>query len=92
MTVKLVNYNVWAEVTFEIADGVDLTHWVNPDTGERIHHMTGIYPDIVTEDEVLEHLAYNAIFNGVEDASRLDGWGDLERGKITMRVDGMIHR
>lgn len=40
----------------------------------------------LTEDEGLEHLAYNALANGVEDASRLDGWGDLERGMVTMLV------
>lgn len=40
----------------------------------------------LTEREGLEHLAYNAVANGVEDASRLDGWGDLERGDVTMHV------
>ena len=36
--------------------------------------------------EGLEHLAYNAVANGVEDAARLDGWGDLDRGVVTLRV------
>lgn len=45
-----------------------------------------IYYDITSREGVLEHLAYNAIANGVEDASRLDGWADLEPGAITMRV------
>ncbi len=31
-------------------------------------------------------LADNALRNGVEDASRLDGWGDLERGMVTLEV------
>jgi hypothetical protein len=90
VTQKQVTYGLTAEVTFDIAEGVDLTHWPDPDTGEKQHRMTGIYPDIVTEDQMLAHLAYNAIFNSVQDASRLDGWADLERGQITMRVDGRI--
>lgn len=36
--------------------------------------------------EGLEHLAYNAVANGIEDANRLDGWADLENGALTMRV------
>lgn len=39
-----------------------------------------------TEDDVLEHLAYNCINNGVEDVSRLDGWADLEPGAATARI------
>lgn len=79
-------YELTAEVTFAIQDGVDLTHYIEPETGERVHRMDGIYPDIRTEEDILQHLAYNAIFNNVTDASRLDGWGDLPKGAITMRV------
>lgn len=43
----------------------------------------------LTEREGLEHLAYNAVANGIENASRLDGWGDLERDMVTMRVTGV---
>ena len=42
-----------------------------------------------TEDQVLEHLAYNCISNGVEDASRLDGWADLDSGMLTMSVESV---
>lgn len=80
-------YNLTAEVTFTIAEGVNLTHWVNPDTGKLQHRMDGIYEGVRTEEELLKHLAYNAIFNNVYDASRLDGWGDLERDQITMHVN-----
>jgi hypothetical protein len=34
----------------------------------------------------LKMLAHNAAANGVDDASRLDGWGDLERGMVTLEV------
>lgn len=51
-----------------------------------------LYGDRVRDKQtVLEHWAYNAIFNGVDDASRLDGWGDLERGMVEFRVvDGDV--
>jgi hypothetical protein len=45
-----------------------------------------LYP-LRTRDEVLEHLAYNALANGVGDAARLDGWADMPRDVTTMRVD-----
>lgn len=43
----------------------------------------------LTEREGMEHLAYNAVANGVDDASRLDGWADLERGMLTLRVENV---
>lgn len=46
-----------------------------------------IYYRLLTREQVLEHLAYNASVNGIDDASRLDGWADLERGVVTMHVD-----
>ncbi len=46
-----------------------------------------VYYPLRTREDVLEHLAYNALIHGVEDASRLDGWADLPRGVLTMRVD-----
>ena len=58
-----------------------LSRVTDPDFPYR--HMGGT---ALTEDEGLEHLAYNALANGVEDASRLDGWGDLDRGMVTMIV------
>jgi hypothetical protein len=45
-----------------------------------------MYYGLLTESDVLEHWTHNAISNGVEDASRLDGWGDLAEGVVTMRV------
>ena len=48
-----------------------------------------LYGDAVRDKQtVLEHWAYNATLNGVDDASRLDGWGDLERGMVTFRAVG----
>lgn len=39
-----------------------------------------------TEEQGIEMLAYNASANGVRDANRLDGWGDLEPGMVSMSV------
>lgn len=48
-----------------------------------------LYGDSVRDKQtVLKHWAYNATMNGVQDASRLDGWGDLERGMVEFRVVG----
>lgn len=40
----------------------------------------------LTADQTLEHLAHNALRNGVTDLSDLDGWADLLPGMATMRV------
>lgn len=39
-----------------------------------------------TEDDGLSMLADNALRNGVDDASRLDGWGDLDRNVVQLEV------
>ena len=90
MTTHENTYEATVEVVVEVAEGVDLAYWIDPTTGERRHRMEGIYPSIQSEADLLAHLAYNATFNGVTDASRLDGWADLERGQITMRVTGRL--
>lgn len=40
----------------------------------------------LTEEDGLHMLVDNALRNGIEDASRLDGWGDLDRGVLTLEV------
>lgn len=44
----------------------------------------------MTVEEVMQHLAYNAIANGIEDASRLDGWADLPPDVLTMSVEEVV--
>jgi hypothetical protein len=81
-------YDLYAEVVFDYdPETVDPFYWINDD-GVKQWRMEGIYSDIADEDGIWEHLAYNAIFNAVEDASRLDGWADLDRGQLRMRVVG----
>lgn len=42
---------------------------------------------MTTEQEVLEHLAYNAVRNGRSDATMLDGWADLPADAVVMDLD-----
>ena len=44
------------------------------------------YYDLSTEQEVYEHLARVCVYAGFDDASRLDGWGDLDSDEVTMTV------
>lgn len=54
---------------------------------ETEEFQSSLYGDEVADrDGVLRHWAYNAIVNNVDDASRLDGWGDLDRGMVTFFV------
>lgn len=72
--------DVRATVTIRIADEAPedvLTRVTDPDFPYRL-------PSV---EAGLEHLAYNAVRNGVMDASQLDGWGDLERGVLWLDVD-----
>lgn len=85
MSARLVT--VTADVTLNIEAASNAPEdWLSRVTGDFPYAM---YGRPFTEQEGLEHLAYNCIANGVEDASRLDGWGDLERGMLTMHVIGV---
>lgn len=44
------------------------------------------YSDLADEDAVRKHWAHNAIANNIQDVSRLDGWAELPRGVVTMRI------
>lgn len=48
-----------------------------------------LYYDLRTEGDVIEHWVSNAVRNGVDDPSRLDGWGDLEPGVVTVHVEAV---
>lgn len=59
----------------------------NPQPDERgSKGWRNVYYQLRTRDEVLEHLAFNAVANGIGDASRLDGWADLAYGAVDMDV------
>jgi hypothetical protein len=40
-----------------------------------------------TEKDVFEHLAYNRLANGCENAKSLDGWADLPKEAVSMSID-----
>lgn len=42
--------------------------------------------DLRTAEQVLHHLAFNCIANGIERVNRLDGWADLADDAATMTV------
>ena len=86
MSVDQKSYQATFDVEFTIEPGTDIVNWLNPDTGKVQHRMEGIYPNIITEDQIKEHWAYNLLVNGVKDASSLDGWADLPSGTITFDV------
>lgn len=43
--------------------------------------------ELFTRDDVLRHLAFNVVINGVEDIRRLNGWADVPEDAVRMRID-----
>lgn len=76
-------------VNVEVAVEIEIN---DPDVIERITGPGGdewrahVYRGIRTEEDVLNHLAYNCVANGVENAALLDGWADLPRDAVQMHV------
>jgi hypothetical protein len=63
----------------------------DPDVIERVTGPKGdewrsYAYDLRTEQEVLEHLAHAAVVAGVDNAKTLDGWADLPKNAVTMRI------
>lgn len=64
----------------------------NPDAIERV---TGPNGDewrsqcyrLHTVEDVIEHWTYNAVLYGIEDASMLDGWADMDAGEVTFKIE-----
>lgn len=75
---------------YDVGVGSVVSIFVSDDAPDDVLSRTGL-PDFPYRfrfpNDVYEHLAYNAVANGVEDANRLDGWADLEPGVLTMRVE-----
>jgi len=42
--------------------------------------------DLRTRNDVLAHLAFNAVYNGRENGLMLDGWADLPEAAVTMEL------
>lgn len=43
--------------------------------------------NLATREDVLKHLAYNAVLNGREDLHYMDGWADLDRDAVEMSIN-----
>ena len=78
---NIVNVSLVVEVAIAIKDRSVIDRCVNNEDGWRDH-----FYDLETEQDVLNHLAYNCVSNGIERANRLDGWADLPDSAATMRV------
>ena len=83
MTVRKFDVEVRATVT--IAVDTDIT---TEEYGDALNprRQDGIY-NLETPEELLAHLAYNAVANQREDAVGLDGWADLPREAVCMVVE-----
>lgn len=63
----------------------------DPDVIERVTGPKGdewraqLY-NLHTEEDVLQHLAYNCAVNGQQNAASLDGWADLPVDAVQMQV------
>ena len=62
----------------------------DPDVLERVTGPGGdewrshFYP-LNDNADVIEHLAYNYVVNGVDDIRRLDGWADVAEDAVTFK-------
>lgn len=79
------HYTVDADLRVEITVN-------DPDAMERITGPNGDewrsqFYRLETVEHVIEHWAYNAIHNHIEDVSRLEGWADLPSDAVTISVD-----
>lgn len=88
--------DVMSSVKIKVTDPEHILRAVNNHTDAGIPATEGekgfqdYYYGPMTVDEVMQHLAFNCVANGVEDASRLDGWADLEPGQLTMDFERMV--
>jgi hypothetical protein len=74
---RVYTATVECQVRIEVRDA-DVIERVTGPGGDEWRKVA--YP-LRSEDDVLAHLAYNAVANGVQDVSVLDGWADVEAGK-----------
>ena len=45
------------------------------------------YYAMTTRKEVIEHLVYNLLANGIRNVSLLDGWADCERNAVDFKIN-----
>lgn len=75
------------EVTIETTVRIEVDPAYRDEYGTLIEpeRLEGIYT-MESREDVLEHLAYNAVINGQRDATRLDGWANVPAEHLSMDV------
>jgi hypothetical protein len=81
---EIKNVTVTSTVEITINDREPIERCLG-DAGREWREHSGSSPNI-TEDDVLQHWAYNAAANDTTDVSELDGWADVPKGVVTMRA------
>lgn len=77
-----VEMMVYCTITVEDQDVLDRI------TGDGGEEWRSRFYDLHTAEDVAEHLAFNAVTNGVHDVRRLEGWADVESDRaVTVDVD-----
>ena len=76
-----------ATVEIHIEDGTDWLWYHEPASAPE---WRGDVYGLTSADEIQNHWAWNAVVNGVSDASSLDGWADIPSGKITFSVRAAV--
>ncbi len=80
MNSRVIDRQVAVRIEINDSDVVDRV--VN-----NVDNWQGTYYRMTTEQEVVDHLAYNCIANGIELVNRLDGWADMDDGAARMRIE-----
>lgn len=78
-----VGFEAAVVVTINNSDVVDRV--TDPVRGEEWRKQAY---QLFTASEVVTHLAYNCLANGVHRANQLDGWADLDDDAAVMSVEG----
>lgn len=71
-----------ATVEITVAENAPDDVFTRMESGDLPANLYGV----MDRDQVLAHWSYNALRNGVTDASALDGWADMDRNMVTFDV------
>ena len=78
--VKIAQLEASVEITVNDPDVIERV--TGPEGDEWRSYAYNLY----TEEEVLAHLAYNALVNGITRVNQLDGWADLPDDAAVMQL------
>lgn len=78
---------VTATVVIDIPEDSDVLTRVTGPGGDEWRAQ--FYP-LRTTDDVLEHIAFNAVANDILDINRLEGWADVDPDEVDIRIDDVV--